>query len=98
LIEDAGSGSALIQTLRGQGVPAIARKARDPKTVRLAGVSNYLESGLVILPKDAPWLGAFEAEVLSFPGGRHDDQVDSLTQYLAWVRERGSGIFEVTWI
>ena len=97
LIEDAGSGSALIQILRGRGVPALACRARDSKTARLAGVSNYLEAGLVVLPRAAPWLGAFEAELLGFPGGRHDDQVDSLTQYLAWARERGSRTFSVFW-
>jgi predicted phage terminase large subunit-like protein len=41
--------------------------------------------GSVLLPKDAPWLEEFRAELLSFPG-RHDDQVDALAQGLAWHR------------
>ena len=97
LIEDTGSGSALIQTLRAHGLPAIACKARDSKPARLAGVSNYLEAGLVLLPRSAPWLDVFVAELLGFPGARHDDQVDSLTQYLAWVRDDWSGRFDVFW-
>jgi hypothetical protein len=32
---------------------------------------------------NAPWLDEFVSELLSFPG-RHDDQVDALTQGLAW--------------
>jgi hypothetical protein len=40
----------------------------------------------VLLSKGAPWLDAFVSELLSFPG-RHDDQVDALTQGLAWQRE-----------
>ena len=28
------------------------------------------------------------AEVRAFPGGRHDDQVDSMIQYLAWFDQR----------
>ncbi len=34
------------------------------------------------LPKKAPWLSTFESEVSAFPNGKHDDQVDSLTQFL----------------
>jgi hypothetical protein len=30
------------------------------------------------VPAGAPWLADFRAELLSFPAGRHDDQVDAL--------------------
>ena len=94
LIEDAGSGSALVQDLRGRGVPAIGRKAKDSKVVRLSSASSYIETSLMWLPKDAAWLAEFEAELLGFPGARHDDLVDSLSQYFNWVRERPRSIFE----
>ena len=32
------------------------------------------ESGRVILPRHAPWLGEFLNELLAFPNSRHDDQ------------------------
>jgi hypothetical protein len=32
--------------------------------------------GKVYLPRNAPWLAEFESELLSFPAGVHDDQVD----------------------
>jgi len=35
-------------------------------------------------------LDAFVSELLSFPG-RHDDQVDALSQGLAWGREAWKG-------
>jgi hypothetical protein len=38
----------------------------------------------VFIPKDAPWLGVFEQELIAFPLGRHADQVDSLSQVLKW--------------
>jgi predicted phage terminase large subunit-like protein len=98
LIEDAGSGTPLIQQLQGQSIPAVPRKAKDPKPVRLSSVSTYIESGMMWLPKDAPWLAEFEAELLGFPGARHDDQVDSLSQYFGWVRERPTSIFECDWM
>jgi hypothetical protein len=34
------------------------------------------------LPTFAPWRGDFESELLSFPNGRHDDQVDTVSQIL----------------
>jgi hypothetical protein len=30
------------------------------------------------VPTRAPWFEAFRSEVLSFPAGKHDDQVDAL--------------------
>jgi predicted phage terminase large subunit-like protein len=90
LIEDAGSGSALIQDLLALGVPAIGRKAKDPKVVRLCSASGYIATGHMWLPKDEPWLPELEAELLGFPGTRYDDQVDSLSQYFNWVRERST--------
>jgi len=42
----------------------------------------------VALPKVAPWLAAFETELMEFPNGAHDDQVDALAQYLNWVRDK----------
>ena len=62
--------------------------------MRLASISTYMESGLMVLPKDAPWLGEFESELLGFPATRYDDQVDSLSQYFGWVRERPTSMFE----
>ena len=39
----------------------------------------------MLLPREAPWLDTFLSEILAFPGSRHDDQVDSLSQFLNWV-------------
>jgi hypothetical protein len=38
-------------------------------------------------PKDAPWLADFLTELLSFPAGLHDDQVDSVSQFLHWFQQ-----------
>lgn len=40
----------------------------------------------MFLPKAAPWLDDFKSELLQFPNGRHDDQVDSMSQFLNWKR------------
>ena len=41
-----------------------------------------IEAGAVHLPVNAPWLDEFKKEVLSFPKGKHDDQIDALSQAL----------------
>ena len=43
------------------------------------------EAGHVLLPKEAPWFATFLDELLAFPRGRHDDQVDSVSQFLKWA-------------
>jgi phage terminase large subunit-like protein len=46
------------------------------------------------LREDAPWVGELVAELLGFPGVRHDDQVDSVSQALAfisWIDSHRSG-------
>ena len=43
-------------------------------------------NGQVFFPKETPWLGDLEDELLAFPNGRYDDQVDALFQALAYKR------------
>lgn len=86
LIEDRGSGHQLLQVLRAETrLPVIAIPAVKSKTIRAQGVSGTIEAGRVFLPEKAPWLIDFECEVKSFPVGAHDDQVDAMTQALAYL-------------
>jgi hypothetical protein len=50
--------------------------------------SARVEAGYVVLPRAAPWLDEFRSEILQFPRGRYDDQIDSLSQYLGWMATR----------
>jgi predicted phage terminase large subunit-like protein len=79
LIEDAGSGSSLIADLESQDISTTPVKTRTDKESRLSRVAAMIENGNVHLPKDAHWRDDFLLEVLAFPNGRHDDQVDSVT-------------------
>lgn len=97
LIEDASSGTALIQDLRVTTPLNVipGHPSKLSKEARVDGISGALESGRVLFPHDAPWLPDFEREMLAFPAGGRDDQVDSVTQYVSWAMERsGSGLFE----
>ncbi|MEM7670429.1 MAG: phage terminase large subunit [Pseudomonadota bacterium] len=92
LVEDAASGSQLIQVLRHEaptGVPKpIARKPEADKQTRFAAASARIEAGELMLPREAPWLAEFEREVLGFPNLRHDDQADAMSQLLTWHQKR----------
>ena len=87
LIEDKGSGTQLIQDLRFEkaGVRPIGITPEADKVTRLSNQSAHIEAGQVFLPESAPWLDAFKDEIMAFPNGRHDDQVDSLSQFLGWA-------------
>jgi predicted phage terminase large subunit-like protein len=83
LIEDTGTGTALIQELKRMGRAAIAVRPERDKIARMSIESSKFEAGLVHLPERAPWLAEFEAELFAFPNARYDDQVDSASQALA---------------
>jgi predicted phage terminase large subunit-like protein len=82
LIEDAGVGTALIQELKTAHFSVIPVKPEHDKKIRMEIQSGKIENGQLFLPKEARWLADFEAEVFAFPNGRHDDQVDALSQAL----------------
>ncbi len=58
------------------------------KIMRLHAQTATIENGFVWLPREAPWLAEYLRELTLFPAGRHDDQVDSTAQALAWIRSR----------
>ena len=47
-----------------------------------------IEAGSVFMPVHAPWLDYVINQFTSFPIGKNDDCVDSITQALNWMRER----------
>jgi len=82
LVEDAGAGTSLVQELRGRVSGIIAVKPTGDKESRMAVASAKFEAGQVLLPERAHWLPDLQAELFAFPGSRHDDQCDSISQAL----------------
>ncbi len=83
IVEEAGSGISIHQDLKADRADWIFQApVKGDKAWRLARQSAKIEAGHVYLPKEAPWLSTFEKEIAAFPNGKHDDQVDSLTQFL----------------
>ena len=89
LIEDVGPGMAILQDLRHElppGMPRpIGQKPKGSKADRMVAQSAKIEAGHFYLPRQAAWLDSFMLELLAFPSGRYDDQVDSVSQFLNWA-------------
>ena len=51
---------------------------RANKAVRCQSIRGRMAIDGLYVPEWAPWYADFRAELLSFPAGRHDDQVDAL--------------------
>lgn len=96
LIENSSNGRSLIQDLRDWGPSGITSvTAKDNKESRFYAVTSLIEAGEVFMPEDAPWLADVRQELLTFPGGKHDDIVDSISQYLNWIRKNRLAVADV---
>jgi predicted phage terminase large subunit-like protein len=98
LVEDMNSGVQLIQELRSEGIYGVhGIKPKGDKVMRMHAQTAIIENGMVVLPKDAPWLLDYVNELTSFPKAKYDDQVDSTSQALAWIKcgiwGNGMGLF-----
>lgn len=92
LVEAKGNGLAYLQLKKDGGAPAPLipiEVGTASKEFRFDEVTPMFEAGQVYLPERALWLADYEKEIISFPLGKHDDQVDSTSQYLKWARHKG---------
>jgi hypothetical protein len=78
-------------------VPGSTRyEPKMEKILRMHTVSSTIENGLVHIPDQAHWLAEYLHEITSFPKGKFDDQVDSTSQALDWIKDGVlPGIFQV---
>ncbi|MGR6329974.1 phage terminase large subunit family protein [Sphingomonas sp. XXL09] len=100
IIEKAATGHALLEDLsrdhRCLSEPEhhatqCNRYASQPvmsKEERLVVGAERLYSGLAKFPQKARWLAELKREMMGFPNLVHDDQVDSVSQFLLWVKQR----------
>jgi predicted phage terminase large subunit-like protein len=93
LVEDKGSGIQYIQNRAGKApAPVIPIKVSiESKQFRFDGVTPMFEAGNVFIPTNGLWVPDYERELLDFPNGSFDDQVDSTSQYLNWIKSRRPG-------
>ncbi|ODT77713.1 MAG: hypothetical protein ABS76_26635 [Pelagibacterium sp. SCN 64-44] len=79
--ELSGQHAALTHFLKAQDT------SNKSKEMRMDGVTPFMRAQRFFVPKNAPWLATFLAEVLKFPSVKHDDQADMLSQALAFVQD-----------
>ena len=91
LIEDAANGPAIIDALRHDITGVLAVQPRGGKLARPQAVQPLVEAGNVYLPNPRPhgrllpdreWVDDFLYQLMIFPHGVHDDDVDAFTQLL----------------
>jgi predicted phage terminase large subunit-like protein len=86
LIELASAGRALVEELL-EHYPREIRRAvvqwytpSESKEIRMDRALVAIEAGRVFLPEQAEWMPDLLDELLAFPHGEFDDQVDALSQ------------------
>jgi predicted phage terminase large subunit-like protein len=98
IVEDTASGMGLIQLLKEQTqLPVIGQHSTDDKETRMSRHEGRFEAGRLLLPTEAPWLADFENELLAFPNGRYDDQVDALMLALDWFSKNEHCLPPTSW-
>ncbi len=87
ILEGIGAGKSLYQNIRNQDrkLWAVVLSPLNSKQDRASQQSPKFERGEVYVPNKAPWLDTFLSELASFPHAKHDDQVDSVVQFLGAV-------------
>ena len=94
LIEDASSGVSLQAMLKEKNHRAELRPTSGQgKEERLESVLHYFVERRVFVKASEPWSVDLVNEWMRFPVGRHDDQVDAMSQYLAWRQKNPQGQF-----
>lgn len=93
VIEDKGSGTSAIQTLRKTAPPWLRDLVKPfvptgdkPYRARQAAVWCGRDCLFLPLPSEAaPWLFDFERELFNFPRADHDDMVDTFSQFIIYL-------------
>ncbi len=99
IIENASAGISLLYYLKSKGLRHFHDTPREDKVVRVARQLPTIASGrLLIVSRTGQnsWVEPFISELVNFPNGRFDDQVDSLVQAIRWAEPRVNSRSSVT--
>jgi phage terminase large subunit-like protein len=78
-VEAVGYALTMVQSLKRELKTKVEPLRPDKdKRSRAIPAAAALARGDILLPKSARWMPEFLAELVAFPHGRHDDQVDAL--------------------
>lgn len=91
VIDGTGVGLGIYQDLGRKGYRHVfrafetANHQQTKKIERFGKALLHMHDGKVQFPKSAPYLDSLFAELAAFPNGKYDDQVDSVTQLVAYT-------------
>jgi predicted phage terminase large subunit-like protein len=89
VVEDSANGSALVSDLRKTGLLAFnTMGVKGSKEERFAIAIEWLEAGEIVLLRSAPYFEELRRELLTFPEGRFDDQVDTISLFVRRAKLR----------
>lgn len=92
-MEAVSDGATIYQRFKNDGLPVRRIKYgstwRIPDKVTKATLAEvWMSQGKVYFEADAPYVSALEHELLTFPNGAHDDQVDALAMACHFANNR----------
>jgi predicted phage terminase large subunit-like protein len=88
LIEGASSGDSLQDMLKERKrISELVPTRGRTKEQRLQSVIHHFRQKRVYIKQNEPWSQELANEWMRFPAGKHDDQVDAMTQYLSWWQD-----------
>lgn len=84
IVEKKANGQAIIDTLQNVVGGIVAYNPTESKVSRLTSVLPLFVAGNIYLPDESldPYINDFVEQLVEFPNGKHDDEVDAMTQYL----------------
>lgn len=89
LIEDKASGQSLVEDFKLESaLPILPYKPDRDKIARAYAVTPVVDIGQVYLPQEAEWKIDFLDNLLAFPYGKHDDDVDSMTMAIRYLMQK----------
>ena len=91
LVEEANAGFMVADYLKRERLSVETFRPSKSKEQRLEQCLSAFTDRRVRLPRNAPWLEVYVAELLAFPSSRHSDQVDATTQFLNYMLPRFLG-------
>lgn len=84
IVEDSGMGAQILEGYSGKTPSPLVSytpAGKGSKDFRFDNACPWITSGRILFPKEATWLANFINELVAFPNGTYDDQVDALSQY-----------------